>query len=302
MSKIKSWISASRPRTLPLSVSGIITGTALANSYGHHDDLIFILALLTTAGFQITSNLANDYGDGVKGTDNEGRIGPKRAYQSGALTKRELRSGILYSVAINFILTMSLLHVSFGKENLLYFVLFGLLGLLCIWAAITYTVGDIAYGYKGLGDVFVFFFFGWLAVMGSLFLYTKSLNLIDVLPATAIGLLCTGVINLNNLRDHQSDKKSNKNTMVVKMGYGAGKSYHTFLMALSFLCLLAFITINYKNYASLLPLLAFIPVFYHVKRVHKVKDPALLDPELKKLALSTFLLSILFYVGFNIFL
>ncbi len=302
MSKIEAWVSASRLRTLPLSVSGIITGTSLANSYGHHNSLIFILALLTTVGFQITSNFANDYGDGVRGTDNQERIGPKRAYQSGTLTKRELKTGILCSVAINFIWLLALLQVSFGMENIAYFLLFGFLGILCIWAAITYTMGNLAYGYKGFGDVFVFFFFGLLAVLGSMFLYTKSFNFIALLPATTIGLLCTGVINLNNLRDHQSDKKSNKNTMVVKMGYGAGKRYHTFLMAVSFLSLLVYIIISYKNYASLLPLLTFIPVFYHLKRVRNTKDPSLLDPELKKLALSTFLLSILFYISLNIFL
>ena len=149
MSKTAAWLNAARPRTLPLSVSGVFVGTALANFYGKYDTLIFVLALLTTIGFQVTSNFANDYGDGVKGTDNEDRIGPKRALQSGLLTRKELKKGIVVSIIICLFLVSSVLYFSFGIENIEYFALFGVLGFLSIWAAIKYTVGKSAYGYRG---------------------------------------------------------------------------------------------------------------------------------------------------------
>ncbi|MCJ7467143.1 MAG: 1,4-dihydroxy-2-naphthoate octaprenyltransferase, partial [Maribacter sp.] len=202
MSKFLTWVTAARLRTLPLSVSGVVIGTALANFHGKSDGLIFILALFTTVAFQITSNFANDYGDGVKGTDNESRIGPKRAFQSKLLTANELKAGIFSSIITSSFLVAAVLYVSFGKEDLEYIVLFGSLGVISIWAAIKYTVGNSAYGYKGLGDIFVFVFFGLVAVLGAMFLYTKTIFWTALLPACTCGFLSTGVLNLNNLRDY----------------------------------------------------------------------------------------------------
>ncbi len=302
MLKIKSWFNAARLRTLPLSISGIIVGTTLAHINGHTNGVIFILALITTVSFQITSNFANDYGDGVKGTDNEDRVGPKRALQSGLLSKEELKRGIFISVIINVILTFSLVYISFGIENLLYILLFLGLGAFSVWAAIKYTVGNSAYGYKGLGDVFVFLFFGLLGVLGAMFLYTKYITFLSVLPAITIGLLSVGVLNLNNLRDCVSDKKSNKNTLVVKIGFANGKKYHYLLLIISFLCMAFFVFLNFENWTNTICLLAFIPVAAHFLRISKINEPASLDPELKKLALSTFLLALLFYFSYNNFL
>ncbi|MBU2905712.1 1,4-dihydroxy-2-naphthoate octaprenyltransferase [Arenibacter algicola] len=301
MPKIKAWISAARLRTLPLSLSGIIMGTALGSMYSQFRWDIFVFALLTTVGFQITSNFANDYGDGVKGTDNENRVGPKRALQSGQLSRNELKMGIIISIAICILFTVALLYFSFGTENLLFTIIFGALGILSIWAAIKYTVGSSAYGYKGLGDLFVFLFFGLLGVMGSMFLYTKALYTVTIFPAVAIGLLSTGVLNLNNLRDYESDKKSSKNTLIVKMGIKNGKIYHVFLIIISFISMLAFTYIHYDNWKNTIHLVAFVPIFMHLNKMWKLKNTVLLDPELKKLALSTFLLSILFYFSFNNF-
>ncbi|PXX29857.1 1,4-dihydroxy-2-naphthoate octaprenyltransferase [Arenibacter sp. ARW7G5Y1] len=301
MPKIRAWIGAARLRTLPLSLSGIIVGTALASMYSQFSWDIFVLALLTTVGFQITSNFANDYGDGVKGTDNENRVGPKRALQSGQLSRNELKMGIIISIVICALLTIALLYIAFGTKYLLFTVIFGALGVFSIWAAIKYTVGSSAYGYKGLGDVFVFLFFGLLGVMGSMFLYTKTLYAMSIFPAVAIGLLSTGVLNLNNLRDYESDKNSNKNTIVVKMGIKNGKIYHVFLIVFSFISILAFTIIHYENWKNAIHLLAFVPIFMHLNKMWKLKNTVLLDPELKKLALSTFLLSILFYFSFNNF-
>ena len=214
MTKVKAWLNAARLRTLPLSISGIFVGTALAAYYGATNVTIFILALCTTIGLQVTSNFANDYGDGVKGTDGDDRIGPKRALQSGLLTAAELKRGIYISIVINAVLIISLIFISFGIKDVLYPVLFLVLGALAIWAAIKYTVGKSAYGYQGLGDVFVFIFFGLVSVLGSMFLYLKFIDLFAVLPAIAIGLLSVGVLNLNNMRDIKSDTAVGKNTLV----------------------------------------------------------------------------------------
>jgi len=299
LQKIAAWFNAARLRTLPLSLSGILVGTGLASFYEKKDLSIFILALLTTVGFQVTSNFANDYGDGVKGTDNEDRIGPKRAFQSGLLSRKELKIGILIAVLISTVFALSALFLAFGTNDIEYFTLFVVLASLSIWAAIKYTVGKSAYGYKGLGDIFVFLFFGLLAVLGSLFLYTKFITAFAWLPAITVGALSTGVLNLNNLRDVVSDKKANKNTVIVKMGFENGKKYHYVLLIVSFLAMLAFIVFNFKYWYQFIPLLAFIPIAVHFRTVVKTEKPVLLDPELKKLALSTFLMSILFYITFN---
>lgn len=302
MTKFKAWLNAARLRTLPLSVSGIIVGAAMANLYGFTNPLVLFLAICTTIGFQVTSNFANDYGDGVKGTDNDDRIGPKRALQSGILTDKELKNGIILSVIINIILSITLLFVAFGTEQLFLILFFLGLAIASIWAAIKYTVGSSAYGYRGLGDVFVFLFFGLLAVLGTLFLFTNYLTVEAVLPAISIGLLSTGVLNLNNLRDCVSDKKSGKNTLVVKMGFEKGKIYHFTILIIAFLSLLIFTFLNYESWINVTHLLVFILIFTHANKVRKTVDPKELDPELKKLALSTFLLSILFYVSYTIFL
>ncbi len=301
MPKLSAWINAARLRTLPLSVSGVLVGTALANFYGKSNIFIFALALLTAIGFQITSNFANDYGDGVKGTDNEERIGPKRALQSGILTRRELKSGIIISVIINILLVIAVVYLSFGFENVEYIFIFIVLGGLSIWAAIKYTIGSSAYGYRGLGDIFVFIFFGLLAVLGSMFLYTKNITFMSFLPAISIGVFSTGVLNLNNLRDHDSDKNANKNTIVVQMGYTNGIKYHTILMLVGLISILAFIILNFHCYVQLIPLVVFFPILLHLKRVYMAEKPYLLDPELKKLAVSVFLLALLFYISNNIF-
>lgn len=299
MLKLSAWLNAARPRTLPLSISGVVVGTGLANLYEKNNLLIFILALLTTISFQITSNFANDYGDGVKGTDNSDRIGPMRALQSGSLSRQELKNGIIISILVSLAFVVALLYASFGFENSGYFLLFIGLGVLSIWAAIKYTVGESAYGYRGLGDVFVFIFFGLLGVLGSMFLYTKILNDFSWLPAITIGAMSVGVLNLNNLRDIESDKKANKNTVIVKMGFEKGKIYHYTLLITSFVSMLGFILFNYSEVYQLIPIIAFVPVAFHLIKVYRTKEPYLLDPELKKLALSTFLLAVLFYIAFN---
>ena len=293
---------AARLRTLPLSISGIVMGTALGMLAGAFDGQIFFLAILTTVAFQITSNFANDYGDGVKGTDSDDRIGPSRALQAGLLSKKSLRNGIVIASIISLLLVLLLLYIAFGKENMVYFIVFTILGILSVWAALKYTMGDTPYGYKGLGDLSVFLFFGLLGVLGSQFLYTKMISGPEVLPAIAIGLLCVGVLNLNNLRDVVSDKKHGKNTLVVQMGFENGKKYHAALILLSFLAILGYAFIENISIWNNWYLLAFVPIFVHLAKVMRTTEPAKLDGELKKLALSTFLLSLLFLIAVNNFL
>ncbi len=302
MAIVKAWLNAARLRTLPLSISGILVGTALAAYHGITNSTIFILAILTTIGLQVTSNFANDYGDGVKGTDGDDRLGPKRALQSGLLTASQLKSGIYISIIVNVILIIALIVTSFGLENMLYPLVFLILGAFAIWAAIKYTVGKSAYGYNGLGDVFVFIFFGLVSVLGSMFLYLKAISFMTFLPAISIGLLSVGVLNLNNMRDIKSDAAVGKNTLVVKMGLSKAKRYHYTLLIISFLCLFCFFLTTNGSQLRYVSLTGYLFVFIHLRKVVVTNNEAELDPELKKLALSTFFIALLFFISYFYFL
>lgn len=315
MSKLKNYIQAARLRTLPLSVSGIIVGSFL----GHNDSTfsfsetilnakisiggsplyqssIFWLAILTTIGFQVLSNFANDYGDGVKGTD-DNRTGEKRLVASGVITPKQMKKAMVVTTVLTLIVALLLIYVAFGKDNFGYSLLFFGLGIASIAAAIKYTVGKSAYGYSGFGDVFVFIFFGLLSVVGSCFLYTKEVNFTIFLPAFSIGLLSTAVLNLNNMRDRENDKKSGKNTLVVKIGAEFAKYYHYYLIIAAFLFACLYTVIKYQSPFQFLFLIAFIPLIKHLIFVAKNTDEVELDGELKKVALSTFFFGILFGLG-----
>ena len=296
---MKNWIQAARLRTLPLSVSGILVGSFYAMHKGLFDWEIFCLALLTTLGLQILSNFANDYGDGIKGTDNETRIGPERAVQSGAISVKQMKKGIVLTSILTFLIAVLLIYISFGKENFLYTFLFLFLGVASIVAALKYTIGSSAYGYRGLGDVFVFLFFGLLSVLGSYFLYAKELDILLALPACAVGLLSTGVLNLNNMRDETSDRASNKNTLVVLIGGKKAKIYHFIIVILAMIFWIVFAFLKDFKPVQYLFLIGFIPLVLHLKRVYAYQNPKEYDPELKVLAISTFLISILFSIVLN---
>lgn len=296
MTKVRAWISAARLRTLPLSISGILVASGAAVKIAAFSLSIMILALLTTLGFQILSNFANDYGDGVKGTDNADRVGPARAMQSGLLTAKELKYGMIVTTVFTLFLASLLIFVAFGNENFILSVLFFNLGIAAIVAAITYTVGKRAYGYRAMGDVFVFIFFGLVGVMGCYFLFTQRLSDLIFLPAASIGLLSAAVLNLNNMRDRLADAKVNKNTLAVLLGEKPVKLYHALLIISAFLCALGYFFFTGTSWQNYLPLLAFTLLFLNVFKVFKNQVPALLDPELKKVALSTFLFAVLFFV------
>ena len=308
---VKSFIKAARLRTLPLSVSGIITGSFLGvdrlldlNSssaiYALFGSSIFWLAILTTIGFQVLSNFANDYGDGIKGSDTN-RTGEARMVSSGAISPQQMKNAMIVTTVITVFTSLLLIFVAFGTDSFLYSSLFFVLGIASIAAAIKYTVGTSAYGYSGFGDLFVFLFFGLLSVVGSYFLFTKSIDFTIFLPAFSIGFLSTAVLNLNNLRDREEDKKNNKNTLVVKMGISKAKNYHYFLIFAALSTTVLFTYLNYINGFQLLFLIAFIPLFIHINTVRKTKVLANLDGELKKVALSTFFFAVIFGMSHLLF-
>lgn len=300
MANAKAWLQAARLRTLPLSVSGILVGCFYAFSQGFINYSILGFALLTTLGLQILSNFANDYGDGVKGTDNENRIGPQRAIQSGAITVTEMKKGIIITSVLTLIAAIVLIYLSFGKDNFGYSVFFFFLGLAAIAAAIKYTVGNSAYGYRGLGDLFVFIFFGLVSVIGCYFLFAKHIDTLVLLPAITIGLLSVAVLNLNNMRDQASDALSGKNTIVVKMGAKNAKIYHYTVIITALVLTLVFAILSDFKAIQYIFLIADIPFILHVKTVAKNTEPRALDPELKKVALGTFFLSVLLCIALQL--
>ena len=292
---IQPWIQAARLRTLPLSISGILVGSAYAYYQHTFERIIFVLALCTTLSFQILSNFANDYGDGIKGTD-ANRIGEKRLVASGEITSTQMKKAIIINSVIAFVLSVALIYFAFGQENFVYSFTFLVLGMASIAAAIKYTVGNNAYGYSGFGDVFVFIFFGLVAVIGSNFLYSQHIDIKLFLPATAIGMLSTAVLNLNNMRDIENDRIANKNTLVVKFGLKWAKKYQHFLIIVPFLCLFVFsIGVKTKIFLSFF---VFIFFLMHLEKVRKSTSAVDFDPELKKVALGTFVLSILIWISF----
>ena len=294
MAQLKTWISAFRLRTLPLSISGAVVGSSYAYFLGFFDILIFVLIVLTTLSFQILSNLANDYGDGIKGTDNNTRIGPERALQSGAISPKQMKNAIIVNAILSTILALLLIYVAFGVSQLFSSLIFIVLGALSIYAAITYTVGKSAYGYRALGDLMVFLFFGWLSVMGTYFLFAKDLNSMLLIPASAIGCLSAAVLNLNNMRDLETDLKSNKITLAGYLGKKSSKIYHFALILSAILLMLIFqYSISYSK-IMYLSWIAFVPLIFHLKVVFFIKNPKDFDPHLKLVALSTFVLAILF--------
>lgn len=300
MNKTKSWLHALRLRTLPLSVAGILMGSAVALIMSKWNSLIFTFALITTVLFQILSNLANDLGDTIKGTDNEDRIGPSRAVQSGIITRKEMLTAIVLTSILSLISAGVLIYFSLPGMTMNTLIIYIVLAILSVAAAITYTIGKKAYGYHGLGDLMVLIFFGFVSVIGVFVLYTKSFENELILPSLTVGLLSMAVLNLNNMRDFRNDAANNKNTLVVRMGATRAKFYHALLILLALLSLGVFIQhLDIKPlYLSLLPGILLI---VHLRKVMQIADPKDFDPELKKVALSTFFIALIF-LGTSIYL
>ena len=296
MPSANSWVKAFRLRTLPLALSSILMGSFLAVHSGTYHWTIIILAVVTTIFLQILSNLSNDYGDAVKGTDNDNRLGPQRTVQSGEISPKQMKSAMFLFVVLTLITGVWLIVESFGSEwmKALLFLLFGLAAFA---ASIKYTVGKTAYGYAGLGDLFVFLFFGLLAVLGTYYLNTQNLPWLILLPAATLGFFSTAVLNLNNMRDMENDLQSGKKTVAVRIGYQAARRYQTFLIGTGFMASFIYVLLTYQSYWEFLFLIT-LPLFIaNLIGIYKVNDQKQLDPYLKKTALGTLLFVLVFGIG-----
>ena len=284
--KIKYWIKAARLRTLPLAFSCILLSSSLVII--NHIELSFkvlFLILTTTLLLQILSNFANDYGDAIKGLD-KNRTGELRMVQSGKISKLQMKFAIVILSIITLIVGLCLIFSVFQKDlyKILIFLFFGISSII---AAIKYTVGKSAYGYKAYGDLSVFIFFGLVGVIGSYYLFTKNFHWITLPGALFTGLMSCAVLNLNNMRDYENDKKNKKVTLVVKMGMKKSKKYHFSLLflAISSLLTILLFTNNYYYIISMFPL---VFVIRHLKLLNKYQNMKLLDSQLKVIAISCF--------------
>jgi 1,4-dihydroxy-2-naphthoate octaprenyltransferase len=294
---MKKWIAAFRLKTLPLALSNTIMGSALAAGEDKFRWSIFGLAALTTILLQIMSNMANDYGDFVNGKDTAERIGPKRMVQSGEITPKTMLRGIIIIGIFTAISGLTLILVGTAGIDITNILIFGVLGIAAIVAAIKYTVGKNPYGYRGLGDIFVFIFFGLVGVIGTYFLHAQSFSWDLLLPASAMGFLSTGVLNMNNLRDYEADKNANKKTIVVAMGQQKAKFYHLFLVGGAILLAIIYTIINYNSPWQWLFVISLPVLFLNLKIVFSYKNSIELYPELGKLSMGTLLFAISFGVG-----
>ena len=294
---MKHWISAFRLRTLPLALSSILLGGLMALAHDRFNGAVVGLAALTTLLLQVLSNLANDYGDSVHGADRAERQGPQRAVQAGHISKRQMKRAVFITAVLAFISGLWLLWEAFGKEGLYYFLGFVLLGLAAIWAAISYTAGKKPYGYAGLGDLFVLLFFGPVGVLGTYYLQAHQLPQHLWLPALSCGLLATGVLNVNNLRDISSDALAGKRSLPVRLGPERGRVYHWALLLGGIACALLYVALHFNSPWQLLFLLVVPFLIRHGLQVQKRKEAASLDPLLKQLALLTLLFVVLFGLG-----
>lgn len=298
---MNAWIAAARPRTLPLALASIILGSFLAAgpglATGRFSWAIALLAALTTIFLQILSNFANDYGDAVSGKDTELRVGPRRAVATGDITKEAMLRGIIIASVLSLITGVGLLVLSFRDAAQSVFWFFLILGLLSIAAAIGYTNGKRPYGYAGFGDIAVLLFFGWVGVLGTYFLHTLSFDPMLLLPATSVGLFATGVLNINNIRDIETDTLTGKRSIPARLGLPLAIRYHWGLLLAGMACAVAYSFLTGASWVSYLYLLAFPLFMVNGRAVATHKRPAELNARLGQLALSTLLFVVLFGLG-----
>ena len=296
MSKVRAYITSFRLRTLPLSLSGVLLGSLLAASDGYFKTTTFVWAMLTTVALQILSTLANEVGDLTKGTDNEHRLGPIRSAQSGALSMREMVQAMIVFGVIAIITGSLLIYEAFRDLLNWKSIALFIAGGASIVAAVKYTVGKSAYGYRGLGDLFVFIFFGVVSVMGSYFAMSGVLPWICVLPAAAIGFLSSGVLNMNNIRDIENDSVCGKRTIPVILGIQGAKIYHFVITLLAVICLVLYSMLHSAGWTGYLFLLTLPWLVMHLKSVYRGEGRAL-DSQLKFLSITTLLIALLLGFG-----
>ncbi|HOX83799.1 MAG TPA: 1,4-dihydroxy-2-naphthoate polyprenyltransferase [Chryseolinea sp.] len=292
---VKALVQAFRLRTLPLALSSIAMAGFLAATANAFRWDIFLLCVTTTIFLQILSNLANDYGDSIHGADSVDRKGPVRAVQSGTISSQQMKMAVIVFVFLCLVSGISLLWLSFGLNWNAILFFFGL-GILCILAAIAYTVGKKPYGYIGLGDLSVLIFFGLVGVLGSQYLFTQQFVNVDILPALSCGFFSIGVLNLNNIRDIESDLKAGKYSIPVRIGREKAIIYHWFLLLGGLFCALVYSLMTYHSPWQFLFLLT-APLFIRNGFVVSRKSSHELDPYLKQMALSTLAFVLLFGIG-----
>ena len=298
-SSLSRWILAARLRTLPLACSSVLLGSGLAAHDGYFRLPLFLLCLLTAILLQLLSNLANDYGDAVSGADNAERVGPTRAVASGLITRRQMLVAMAVTALAAVTSGLALLWNSFATDwpALLTFIGFGALALL---AAITYTVGRRPYGYRGLGDLSVFLFFGLLGVMGSYYLFSHQLSWSLLLPAASCGLLATAVLNINNIRDRVSDAASGKFTLAVRLGASRARNYHWLLVGGAGVLIVLFILLHSPSPWPWLFLPGYLPLLRAAWVVQVSQEPQVLNHQLKLTALGSLGCNLLLALGFTL--
>ncbi|MBN1927704.1 MAG: 1,4-dihydroxy-2-naphthoate polyprenyltransferase [Prolixibacteraceae bacterium] len=294
---IKIWLQAFRLRTLPLALSNAVMGSFLALADGAFKWPVFILSVLTITLLQILSNLANDYGDAVSGKDTDQRLGPQRVTATGMVSKIEIKRMIILIACLSVISGSFLVLSGLKNSGWKAIVFFFALGATAIVAAIKYTMGKKPYGYKGFGDIFVFIFFGLIGVIGTYYLHTNWFEVSLIYPAASIGLLSTGVLNINNLRDIETDKETGKQTLAVKHGAKFAKTYHLVLIITAIIFAFAYTISEYYSLWQWLFLLT-IPLFVrNIIRIFKYPTAENLNLELKNLSLITFIFALVFGLG-----
>lgn len=297
---LKASIKSMRLRTLPLSLAGVILGVTLAADKTDVSPWTAALIFLTTVCLQILSNLSNELGDTLSGTDSADRQGPKYALGSGDMTIGDIKKLILMFIGLCVISGLAMIQVSFGSLFKTESICLEALGAAAIVGAMKYTLGKNPYGYRGLGDVFVFIFFGLVSVLGGYYVAARELPpLIMLLPASAIGCFSVGVLNVNNIRDMKTDAV-NRVTVAIKLGTKGARIYQTILVTLGWALILVFCAVYDfapGHYIFIITLPLYIK---HLQGVWTRSERAL-DPMLPMLVISTFFLSILAGAGFLIF-
>ena len=295
--KFTIWLKAFRLRTLPLALANAVMGSFLALSDGSFKWPIFVLTLLTITFLQILSNLANDFGDAVSGKDTKKRVGPQRVTASGLVTKNEIKRMIFIFIILSFVSGSLLIFIGLRNLSIKEILIFYGLGIAAIIAAVKYTVGKKPYGYRGFGDIFVFVFFGLVGVLGTYYLQTHWFEPRLIYPAAAIGLLSTGVLNINNLRDIETDKETGKNTLAVQYGVEFARMYHLALITGAMLISVVYTAVEFYSWWQWLFLIS-VPLFIrNIIKVFNHQSPDELNNELKNLALATFFFALTFGIG-----
>jgi 1,4-dihydroxy-2-naphthoate octaprenyltransferase len=297
MNQFKIWLKAFRLRTLPLALANAVMGSFLALAEGGFKWEILVLTIATITFLQILSNLANDYGDAVSGADKPGRVGPTRVTATGLVTRKEMKNMVILFILLSFVSGSLLIYFGLRNTEWKQIAFFFILGVAAIAAAVKYTVGKNPYGYKGLGDIFVFIFFGLVGVIGTYYLHTNWFDKHIIIPAAVIGLMSTAVLNINNLRDINDDAESGKRTLAVQYGFGFARVYHLLLIGVAWLMTILYTIVEFNSWWQLLYLIT-LPLFIrNCWKVFHYKESVELNVELKNLALATFLFAITFGVG-----